>query len=40
MRNQFTENMKKDMYTYFWEAYPEKPMVYTALFETIPSDAA
>jgi len=40
LRSQFTEQMKKDMYGYFWESFPDKPMVYTALFEVVPSDAA
>jgi len=40
MRSQFTEAMKKDMYSYFWEAYPEIPPVYEDIFEIVPSDAA
>jgi len=40
MRSQFTENMKQDMYTYFWEAYPQKPMVHELLFEVINSSSA
>jgi len=40
MRNQFTEAMKKDMYTYYWENYPIKTPVWEELFEVVPSDAA
>lgn len=39
-RSQFTENMKKDMYDYFIEAYPTKPSVHEMFFEIVPSDAA
>jgi len=39
-RNQFTENYKKDLYTYFWEAYPMKTPLYETLFEVVTSDAA
>ena len=39
-RSQFTEAMKKDMYTYFWEAYPEVPPVYEQLFDVRQSNAA
>ena len=40
MRSQFTENMKQDMYSYYWDAYPTKPMVHELLFETINSSSA
>lgn len=40
MRNQFTEGMKKDLYAYFFEMYPQKPSVWETLFEVVPSDAA
>jgi len=40
MRNQFTEGMKKDMYTYYWENYDIVPPVYTSIFDVVPSDAA
>lgn len=39
-RNQMTENYKKDLYTYFWEAYPEKPPRYEDIFDVVQSDAA
>uniref|UniRef100_A0A6H1ZLH6 Uncharacterized protein n=1 Tax=viral metagenome TaxID=1070528 RepID=A0A6H1ZLH6_9ZZZZ len=39
-RSQFTENMKKDMYSYFWDNYPEYPIRYEQLFDVVPSDAA
>jgi len=39
-RSQFSEAMKKDMYGYFWEAYPEKAPKYESIFEVVPSDAS
>lgn len=39
-RSQFTENMKKDMYTYFWEAYTDVPPKYEAIFDTVQSSEA
>jgi len=39
-RSQFTENMKKDMYAYFWEKYDDTPPVHQELFEVVSSDAA
>ena len=39
-RSEFTEAMKKDAYTYFWEAYPDVPSKYESIFEVVSSDAA
>lgn len=39
-RSEFTENMKNDMYGYFWENYPTKAPVWGELFEVVPSDSA
>lgn len=39
-RSQFTENMKQDMYDYFWERYDEVPPRYQDIFDITPSDAA
>lgn len=39
-RDQFTEMMKKDMYDYFWEDYPEIPPRYEEIFEVVESNAA
>ena len=39
-RNQFTENMKQDMYGYFWETYNEEPTKWEELFDTVKSTAA
>lgn len=39
-RDQFTEMMKKDMYSYLWEAYPEIPPRYEEIFEVVKSNAA
>ena len=39
-RSQFTEAMKKDMYQYYWEAYPDVPPKYEMLFDVISSDSA
>jgi len=40
LRNAFTEGMKKQLYTYFWESYDETPPKYTEFFEVVNSDAA
>lgn len=40
MRNEFTEAMKKDLYSYFWEAYDDVPPKYQEIFEVVPSDSA
>jgi hypothetical protein len=40
MRSQFTENYKKDLYDYFWDAYPDKPAVWESVFDVKQSDAA
>ena len=39
-RNQFTENMKQDMYGYFWETYNEEPTKWEELFDIVKSTAA
>ncbi len=39
-RSQFTENMKKDMYGYFWEKYDDTPPKHQELFEVVSSNAA
>lgn len=39
-RSEFTENMKNDMYEYFWESYPQVPPVWESLFEVVPSSGA
>ena len=39
-RSEFSEGMKKDMYSYFWESYPLTPPKYEQIFDVIPSDAA
>ena len=39
-RSSFTEAMKRDLYGYFWEAYPEVPPMYEQLFDVVQSDAA
>jgi hypothetical protein len=39
-RSDFTEGMKRDSYSYFWEAYPQTPPKYEQIFDVIPSDAA
>ncbi len=39
-RSQFTENMKKDMYAYFWEKYDDTPPKHQELFDIVSSDAA
>ena len=39
-RDQFTEMMKKDLYGYFWESYPEIPPRYEQIFEVVESKAA
>ena len=39
-RSQFTENMKKDSYKYFWENYDMTPPKYEELFDVVSSDAA
>jgi hypothetical protein len=39
-RSQFSEAMKKNMYPWFWEAYPEEPAVYEEIAEVVPSDGA
>jgi len=39
-RSQFTETLKKDMYNYFWDNYPEAPIIYEQIFDVVKSDAA
>jgi hypothetical protein len=39
-RSEFTENMKDDMYGYFWESYPEVPSQWESLFDVITSSSA
>ena len=39
-RNQFTEGMKKDMYAYSLERFPQVPPVYADLFEVVDSTSA
>ena len=39
-RSQFTEAMKKEMYSYFWENYNETPPRYQDIFEVVPGDSA
>ena len=40
MRNQFTEDMKKQSYEYFWEKYDDTPPKNEQIFDVVPSDAA
>lgn len=40
MRNEMTENMKQDMYDYYFESYPQIPPTYEQIFEVVPSQAA
>ena len=40
LRNQFTNAMVKDLYSYFWENYDETPPMYEELFDVVPSNAA
>lgn len=40
MRNEFTENMKQDMYEYFIESYPQKPPKFETIYEVVQSEAA
>ena len=39
-RNEFTEAMKKDMYSWFFQDYTEISPTYAELFNIVPSDAA
>ena len=39
-RNNFTEAMKANMYTYFWEEYPEMAPKYEMLFDVVQSGSA
>ena len=39
-RDDFTENMKKTAYGFFWEAYEQKAPVYENIFDVVDSDAA
>ena len=39
-RNNFTEAMKANMYTYFWEEYPEMAPKYEMLFDVVQSGRA
>ena len=40
MRNDFTERMKDDLYTWYWESYPQKPAVWESIFEVVQSSSA
>ena len=39
-RSQFTELMKRNLYDWFWESYPEVPPRYEDIFEVVESDSA
>jgi hypothetical protein len=39
-RSEFTESMKKDSYSYFWDEYPLTPPKYEQIFDVVKSDAA
>jgi len=39
-RSEFTENMKQDMYGYYWESYSEEPTQWDTLFDIVPSSSA
>ena len=39
-RSAFTEAMKDDLYSYFWERYPQEESVWESLFEIVDSDSA
>jgi hypothetical protein len=39
-RSTFTEAMKKQTYTWFWEKYDVTPPKYEQIFDVVQSDAA